>query len=251
LDKNQKMKNSILIIFLILFQFYYTSNAQQMNTETSEDRIEKITISKKSINEYRQNDSFDYTVEVRDKNIIDRFFSWLKRNLIYYGQKMFDWIFGQEKGGKYLMYFLKSLPYIAILIFLYFIFRYLLGIDLIRLKRRKNIKFPMVDMTDEERIMQEEDLKKLIADAEANKDYRLAVRYHYLSLLKKLVDKGLIDWRPEKTNRDYVYELQNSSFSSDFIKLTFVYDYVWYGNFMPDHNAFEEINTNFLKFKVD
>lgn len=245
------MKSNFLIAILFIFQLINIGNAQQSVVQTSNEPIQKVNVPKEDIIKYRQSDSFDYTVEIRERNIIDRFFSWLKRNIIYYGQKIFDWIFGQGNGGKYLMYFLRSLPYIGILFFLYFIFRYLLGIDLIRLKRRKNIKFPVVDMTDEERIMQEEDLKKLITDAVANKDYRLAVRYHYLSLLKKLVDKGLIDWRPEKTNRDYVSEVQSNTFSSEFRKLTFVYDYVWYGNFVPDQNAFEEINTDFSKFTID
>ncbi len=245
------MKNNIIFGILVLSYFFNSFGyAQHPVVNENNSSIEKISISRERISKYNQDEEFNYTIEVREKNIIDRFYSWVKRTLFYYGQKLFEWIFGLKNATSYFLNFIKALPYIVIAILLYFIFRFLLGTDLIRLKRKKNLKFPMVDMTDEERIMQEEDLKKLITEAIAKKDYRLAVRYHYLSLLKKLVDKDLIDWRPEKTNRDYVSELRSSTFSSDFRKLTFVYDYVWYGNFVPTQNEFSEIALDFSEFKI-
>jgi hypothetical protein len=68
-----------------------------------------------------------------------------------------------------------------------------------------------------------------IADAVARKQYRLAVRYSYLKILKMLSDRGLIVIRQDKTNRQYVRELKEP-LRTHFKALTRLFDYAWYGN---------------------
>ena len=84
-----------------------------------------------------------------------------------------------------------------------------------------------VRITDEK--LGEIDFEKAIDDAVAQKNYRLAVRYSYLKLLKFLADKGLIAYQAYKTNRQYVREL-NEPLRSGFRDLTRRFDYAWYGN---------------------
>ncbi|WP_221766292.1 DUF4129 domain-containing protein [Hymenobacter metallilatus] len=73
------------------------------------------------------------------------------------------------------------------------------------------------------------DLDGLLAQAEAEHSYRLAVRLGYLQVLRQLSDKGLIRWQPDKTNHDYLYELPAGPLPEAFRELTRQFEYVWYG----------------------
>ncbi|RSK47736.1 DUF4129 domain-containing protein [Hymenobacter rigui] len=73
------------------------------------------------------------------------------------------------------------------------------------------------------------DLDKLLAQAETEHSYRLAVRLGYLQVLRQLSDKSLIRWQPDKTNHDYLYELPAGPLPEAFRELTRQFEYVWYG----------------------
>lgn len=92
--------------------------------------------------------------------------------------------------------------------------------------------------------------EELIAKAIANKDYRKAVRLHFLKLLKELTDKNLIKWQIDKTNHDYSIELAQSKYSSQFQELSLLYEYIWYGDFDINESNFKNTITKFNSFKV-
>ena len=101
----------------------------------------------------------------------------------------------------------------------------------------------------------EEDIHKinfneLIAAALSEKDFRRAVRLHFLKLLKELTDKNLIIWKIDKTNNDYSVELANSRYSEHFRKLALSYEYIWYGNFQPDEKTFNNTIERFNLFNI-
>jgi len=73
------------------------------------------------------------------------------------------------------------------------------------------------------------DFKKEIEKAKNEKNHRLVIRFYYLLLLKTLADKDLIKWDKEKTNADYLYELENSRLKNEFNYLSYLYNYTWYG----------------------
>ena len=91
---------------------------------------------------------------------------------------------------------------------------------------------------------------ELIAEALSKKDYRKAVRIHFLKLLKELTDKNLINWKIDKTNNDYLIELANSKYSSQFKDLAITYEYVWYGDFHLDETNFKSTVSKFQSFKI-
>lgn len=88
---------------------------------------------------------------------------------------------------------------------------------------------------------------ELITAALSEKDFRRAVRLHFLKLLKELTDKNLITWKIDKTNNDYSIELSNSKYNKHFKELAFSYEYIWYGNFQLDETNF---NSTIEKFKM-
>jgi hypothetical protein len=73
------------------------------------------------------------------------------------------------------------------------------------------------------------DLDALLNAALENKDYRLAVRYHFLRILKRLSQKEIIDWHFDKTNSDYQNEIKQQQLQSGFKEVAYLYDYIWYG----------------------
>ena len=80
-----------------------------------------------------------------------------------------------------------------------------------------------------------------------DKNYRLAIRYYYMWLLKSLTDRGEIEWDIEKTNGDYYREIKSESLKQDFQFLSYVYEYSWYGEFEISDSDFSKTETAFLK----
>ncbi|MEP6952134.1 MAG: hypothetical protein ABI863_22780 [Ginsengibacter sp.] len=87
-----------------------------------------------------------------------------------------------------------------------------------------------------------------IEKAISNGDYRLATRLQYLQALKKLSDKGYIEWRINKTNTDYLTEITGKPFNDMFILLTFNFEYTWYGEKPVSREQFLEIKKQFQQF---
>ena len=89
----------------------------------------------------------------------------------------------------------------------------------------------IVTFGSDEELIKREDLETLLKDAIDSEEYRIAVRFYYLLILKKLTASNLIVWQQEKTNEDYIKEIKETSLQSKFSESTRVYDFVWYGNF--------------------
>lgn len=90
---------------------------------------------------------------------------------------------------------------------------------------------------------------ELISTAVSEKDYRRAVRLHFLKLLKELTDKSLITWKIDKTNNDYSIELSNSEYEKQFKELAISYEYIWYGNFILNELNFKTTIEKFKQFE--
>jgi hypothetical protein len=101
----------------------------------------------------------------------------------------------------------------------------------------------------EESHIEEMDFSYLIQNNEQEGNYRSAVRYQYLALLKSLSAKKLIDWDFQKTNTDYYRELKHIATKKHFKKISYLYDHVWYGEFDIDHNLYRDAVTEFDNLK--
>jgi hypothetical protein len=86
----------------------------------------------------------------------------------------------------------------------------------------------------------------LLQQALAQGNYRLAVRLYYLELLKKLNEAGIIIWKKDKTNRDYLSEIFSRDYYYDDVrKLTLAYELVWYGERSLTQESFQRLISNF------
>ena len=95
----------------------------------------------------------------------------------------------------------------------------------------------------------ENDFEQLLSRAIQNNNFRLAIRYHYLLLLKNLSQKQYIEYHKDKTNTEYQFELKEGAIRSGFSYLSYIYTYVWYGEFVIDHPTFATIEKKYESFK--
>ncbi|MGC1632952.1 MAG: DUF4129 domain-containing protein, partial [Gelidibacter sp.] len=91
------------------------------------------------------------------------------------------------------------------------------------------------------------DIKALIANAENTNDYRLAIRYYYLLVLKQLTLKNFIKYADDKTNADYMNAIAAEKFSKDFAYTSYIYNYTWYGEFALDVKQYQMAKTSFVQ----
>lgn len=191
-------------------------------------------------NKYKGED-FNYYEKKIKEPLIDR----IKRRIL----KIIESVFGKLdplKANKITETILRILAILAGGFVLYVLLRYLLGKDgnIFFSKRNKKLDISSAEISEN---IHEIDFPKSIAEFENRKDYRSAVRYHFLYFLKKLSAKNLIEWNPEKTNRDYYLELKDTGLKKNFRELSRVFEYVWYGEFTLndlDYNYYRNLFQN-------
>lgn len=96
-------------------------------------------------------------------------------------------------------------------------------------------------------------LKPELALEEAlnNRNYRLAVRILFLAMLQKLMQQGKIAPAIEKTNMDYVREIDNPNEQKTILEFTRIFESVWYGHVPADEVLFKELRSKFDNFKSE
>ncbi len=237
--------NKIIFFFLLLF---YGFSFSQSNSELDKNPIKKVQIEKKQIEKFKKDPSLNYLLTPVKPSLIERFFLWIKKVFYNFLFKLLKIVFSGKKAHFIIMKIIKSLPYVTITFFLFFIYKYLLGVDLLKWREKKEYKSAKIFINEDEHIIKNEDIEELIIKAIEKKDYRLATRFFYLNILKNLSDKELIEWKPDKTNREYVKELSEKGMKGLFSKLSKIYDYVWYGKYFPGETDFLQVKEDYRKF---
>lgn len=115
---------------------------------------------------------------------------------------------------------------------------------------RKNEKLQSHGEITAENIAQT-DIKALIKNAEKTNDYRLAIRYYYLLVLKQLNLKNFIKYEDDKTNADYMKAIAAQKFSKDFAYTSYIYDYTWYGEFSLNSEQYQSAKDSFVQLIKD
>ena len=90
--------------------------------------------------------------------------------------------------------------------------------------------------------------RREIDKAVAAGNFRFAVRLMFLQALKNLSEKNIIQYKPDRTNFDYLLQLHTTGHYSDFFRLTRNYEYSWYGQFDIDKEKFVLIRNDFENF---
>jgi len=204
--------------------------------------VTPLVITHASVDRYRQLDEFDYD-RVRDpRSLWDRVVEWAMR-----------WLQDLLPGSAatFFDHFLRNwLPWILILGALA-----LIGLKLYRTRlggvlgrSDTGVSGDMMRTEDDARGV---DLERAAQDAVDAGRYRLAIRYFYLATLRDLADRGLIDFKSERTNTDYLRDLARSPFRESFERVMLLFEYTWYGELPVDADRFASMRQAYSRLRSE
>lgn len=96
--------------------------------------------------------------------------------------------------------------------------------------------------------LEKTDYQRLLDLALAEGDLRLATRFTFLITLQYLQVRKKIDWHREKTNQEYLNEL-NPELKQSFSALVRAYEYVWYGEMEINIHGYHRVKGYFNHLK--
>jgi hypothetical protein len=217
---------------------------KQLQYDTSTN-LNPIDFSAYKIAELKNDPSFDYLKTVENDSWWTRFKRWV--NMRY--QQFTDWLFGDYKAYEFVAVLLKILPYLILGGFIgLMIWLFMRLIPARSLFEEKEV--PQVFLNDEENIVRSENIGELIDNAIIDGDYRLAVRYYYLQLLRQLNQKKLINYEFQKTNSEYLNEIKADNLQLQLKKVMRIYDFIWYGSFSLSEPDFHLAQRNFQELQA-
>lgn len=220
---------------IVLLSFKLSAPAQQRIIYDSSS-IAVRTFSTEKINVYKKDPRFQY-----DKmgGVSD---SWITRLLAWIIERWVS-LFGKSVAGNVIGWVIIAL---SVLILLFFIIRVtgMTGAGLFG-KKNKEEKLNYQVGTEDIHTL---DFEEAIRQATGNQNFRLAVRLLYLQVLKKLTDRGLINWKVNKTNSTYIRELQGTAYQQPFGRLTLQFENNWYGDLPIDEKEFVQVKDQFNQF---
>ncbi|MBL3657138.1 DUF4129 domain-containing protein [Fulvivirga sediminis] len=136
--------------------------------------------------------------------------------------------FSLPSFGGQIFQFIMIIVFVALLAFL--IYKILGGQLGMSNPKNKKDRGEAVTIEDLEEKLMESDLMRWLKKAVSEKNYKLALRIYYLMIIKELAQRGLIKWKKEKTNLEYLMEMRDHSTHGQFEELTGIYQLVWYGD---------------------
>lgn len=102
---------------------------------------------------------------------------------------------------------------------------------------------------EEDELLQKENLASMIQEAEAQNNFRVAVRYRYMKVLQDMDERKIISLNAQNTNWDYVNRMGSHPLKNKFLLLTRAYEYVWYGEFELNTEQYGYLKTEFQQFE--
>lgn len=212
----------------------YTEADIQIDSST----VEAKTFSKNFKKKYTDQD-FIYEQKAPEKSYWDRFKDWLASIL----RSIFSFS-TTEASLKFTVLFLRIIAILVIVLVIYLIVKAIINKEG-QWIFGKNSQKRTVHYSDIEKNIHLLDFEKLIKESLASGEKRTAVRYYYLWLLKTMAEHNYIEWDIEKTNSDYLYELQKPAHKEEFTYLSYLYNYIWYGEFEINDTTFNKAENRF------
>ena len=232
------------ILALLVFALSFSADQDTTQLKPAANKtVQKISIDTDKLQEFKQNEDYQYKPKDIKKNFLEKIADWLSAKW----DELMEWIFGEKKGSQFLSFMIKYLPYLLLAIGVFIIIRLLYKYDVFK-RRAAAQNQPDIQLADDEKIVKSSNISDLIKNAKVQKDHRMAVRYLYLNLLRQLDTREYIRFKKDKTNDDYIAELSDQPLISEFENLTYYYDFIWYGQYPVDEAFFSQIEQKFDHF---
>ncbi|MCE7054325.1 DUF4129 domain-containing protein [Algoriphagus sp. AGSA1] len=187
---------------------------------------------------YLSQAEYDYEEIRQEKN-------WLQRAKLWFTNawnKFLDRILGGSALSGFWQVFFQLAPYLLLVMLMsllvWIAMKYSSG-------GSQDGKIGLSSLSADEVLLESDNLSALVEEALGNQDFRLALRYRYLSVLQQLIRRKLIAWKSSKTNFDYQIELRETPFVEPFTEVTRIYNFVWYGHFDLDAEAYGALEGAF------
>jgi len=149
-----------------------------------------------------------------------------------------------------LLFFIsKIFPFVLGAIIIIIVLKAFLGVQLDFWNVPKKNMRNTTSLVYEDEDINQVDLEGLLHNAIENQEYRQAIRYCYLISLKQLSDKKLITYHKDKTNSEYLFEIENTATRQKFSYLSYIFNYVWYGEFSVNESDFRTVESKYQSFK--
>jgi hypothetical protein len=252
------MKYKIVWIFFFLISLYAKKtyavtppvviNLVQDSTAYSLQELQKdtaslypITLDEEQIKDYQDDSDFDYTEALEEDNWWTHFKQWL--NDVW--SSFIRWLTGSDEISGTGSVLIRLLPYLIIASLVGLLIWVFMKMDTGQLTFEKR-QTAQAFLSDDEELIKRDDIQTLIDKAISAGNYRLAIRFYYLLTLQKMSGKELINWQVQKTNHEYIYEVEDPNVRNQFRRVTDIYDYIWYGNFEVDEDAFQKAQSTFV-----
>ena len=155
-----------------------------------------------------------------------------------------EFFYGKNRNGDGVEHLLQMLGVLFLLVVIFFIVRWAMNNRERWLLARTKEKMTAIPIEAVEQHLHQVGFPSLIQKAEAQEDTRQSIRLYYLWLLKVLSDKGKIVWEKRKTNADYQREI-DPKVKDQFVYLSKVYNYIWYGEFAITDTQYQEAKTDY------
>ncbi|GEM_PF-6268655 len=240
-----KFKTYFFLFLIFLFQGLsgqaiaqndsVTANKTTIQKDSSNNEVEAVPVNK--INDYRNSNAFKYeTSKMPGIDFWSIFWYWVNKILAE--------IFSSEGPAPIIRIV------ITVLVLAFVVYK-LFGGNFSRIfsfnkkiKQKNRFEYSYDDI-------HQLDLDMKLNQAIDDKDYRAAIRYYYIKLLKELDFRHLIKWEAGKTNHDYQRELRKDRLFESFTGLSGIFEYSWYGNFELDESGFIKWESAFLDILND
>lgn len=94
-------------------------------------------------------------------------------------------------------------------------------------------------------IVTKPELEMRLENALKTENYRECIRIYFTMILQLLIAQNQINWRREKTNHEYLFEIKSTRIKKSLANCIRIFDLVWYGEYHLDKTRFEQIQTHF------
>jgi hypothetical protein len=230
------IKYSLTAILLVLFATTASRAENKISNAVAKDTssIKYEKTQQFSLDKYQQDEAYNYNRETESINYWQKFWQRLFKKMNMANFKM-----PEVFGSNYFWYtlFTALVIFIAVKLFK-------TEISSFFYKSRP----AAIQIKGMEEDIHTLDFESLIQKAVGEGNFKYAIRLYYLKALNELNKKELIKWEPDKTNRDYYYELSGKNMQQPFAGITLLFNWMWYGSESIDAGTFQSSKKKFTEF---
>lgn len=239
------MKHHISVTFGLFLSTVYCFSQDSIQRDSSNI---KVTYFKDAIKDRYKGDDFNYSINDTGginllQRILQKFFEWLRNIFVWLKNALgIDIEFIDYKTFEYIIHGILGV------VVLYVIIKFLMQSPINSVFKTETQEIDNFKYVEEN--IKDMNFDQLVEAALKDNNYRLATRYLYLKSLKLLTTKNIIEWHYDKTNNEYLNEIKDENTKSVFKRISYIYDYVWYGEFPIDEAIYVKNQPDFDKINT-